>query len=108
MDKKEINEFFESVLNVNKVVCEECGCTIYSPTRANCAHILPKSIFKSVATNKDNFLWLCLQCHSNFDSSYSKAMKMKCWDKALEQYKKFKNEVIEYHKFLTYFENGKG
>lgn len=101
-DKEALNIFFDSLL-MPKTICAECGCTIYNPTRANIAHVLPKSIFKSVATNKHNFIYLCLSDHADFDSSYSKATKMKCWPLALEKYKLFKDEILEYHKFLNYF-----
>jgi hypothetical protein len=33
------------------------------------AHLLPKSKFKSVATNNDNWTELCWDCHTNFDSA---------------------------------------
>lgn len=105
MYKQELNDFFNRHLDRKKsFVCEECGRMNFSPTRVNIAHILPKQIFKSVATNDDNFLWLCLLCHARYDSSFSKAITMKCWNKSLTQYEKFKDKVTETHKFLKYFE----
>lgn len=105
-DKTELNEFFIRHLSNKKyIICEECGRRVFSPTRANIAHILPKQIFKSVETNNNNFLYLCLECHGNFDSSWKKAATMFCWSKALVKYNLFKNEVQEYHRILNYFNN---
>lgn len=104
--KKELTNFFETQLKDKKyVICEECGKKIFNPGRETLAHILPKAIFKSVAHNENNFLWLCLEHHGQFDSSYSKAMKMVCWEKAVKKYQLFKDDVEEYHKFLNYFNN---
>lgn len=84
-------------------VCEECGRKLYETLPINIAHILPKAIFKSVATNDNNFIYLCWEHHSQFDSSWANAQKMKCWNKALEKYNLFKDDIIEKHKILTFF-----
>lgn len=34
------------------------------------AHLLPKSKFKSVATNTNNWTELCWDCHTNFDNGH--------------------------------------
>lgn len=102
-NKEALNIFFDSLL-MPKTICAECGCTIYNPTRANIAHVLPKSIFKSVATNKHNFMYLCLSDHAMYDSSWKKAKTMHCWAAAKRQYDLFKDDVLEVHKNLLEFQ----
>jgi hypothetical protein len=36
--------------------------------RASIAHLFPKSLFKSIATHEDNWIELCWNCHTMFDS----------------------------------------
>lgn len=86
-----------------RAYCAECGRPLYNTNPTEIAHILPKGIFKSVATNDNNFLYLCFTHHSQFDMSWKKAMGMKCWPKAIEKFKLFEHEVQENHKILNYF-----
>lgn len=67
--------FFASLRKGMKNKCLFCG----GPTMKgddekfhfSLAHLLPKAIFKSVATNPDNIIELCFwgeSCHTNFDN----------------------------------------
>ena len=54
-------------------------------------HILPKSIFKSVATNQYNFIELCFwgnNCHENMDSKMLDLIEMNCWDEIVNKFVK--------------------
>lgn len=72
--KKELSIFFANQLKENPEFCEECGVSLRASKAINprsiIAHILPKrkSCFPSVATHSDNRLFLCVDCHSNYDN----------------------------------------
>jgi len=53
------------------------------------AHILPKNIFKSVATHPKNFIELCFfnnSCHTNFDNKMLDIMDLNCFDTVIERF----------------------
>lgn len=68
-------EFFQKhiqIIKKTKACCEECGAKLRGHV-SEVAHILPKSTYKSVATNDLNVIYLCgmfssQQCHTNFDT----------------------------------------
>jgi hypothetical protein len=57
------------------------------------AHLLPKSIFNSIKTNKDNWLELCLDCHQKYDSNWDTAQKMDVFKIAKEKYLLFEDKI---------------
>lgn len=76
------------------------------------AHILPKSIFKSIATNPLSVLFLCSNkiygsdgCHDKYDRSWEDAKSMPIWVVVIERYNLLKEEIKEYNwKILNHFE----
>lgn len=103
-----IEAFFKEAIDFLKnktCYCENCKNKLYSVSKMNLGHILPKSIFKSVATNKDNLMLLCWICHSNYDSSWKKAITMPCFKIAKERYNKFKPYIEEHRPYLKHFED---
>lgn len=107
-----IEFFIEHVEYITE--CENCGYNLQR-TRSgkNVAHILPKRIFKSVATNDENIIYLCSTfdrsdgktgCHEMFDSSWEKAKSMPVWEIAKERVARIKEQVKEKHKILFNFE----
>lgn len=80
-----IRSFFLGMDKIMPVNCEECGTRLpKSPVwmrRATMAHILPKRKdygFPSVATNRLNIVFLCPDCHSDYDNRGKEhATKMK-------------------------------
>ena len=77
-------EFFQKHIKIikdTKACCAECGSRLKGHV-SEIAHILPKSYFKSIATNDKNVIYLCgmyssSQCHTNFDTfSVEKFQKM--------------------------------
>jgi hypothetical protein len=107
-----IEFFIEQIENIE--YCENCGFDLRRKRAGkNVAHILPKSIFKSVATEPKNIMYLCSTfdredgktgCHETFDSSWSKAATMPIWDIAKRRVEEFKEQVKEKHKILFNFE----
>ena len=56
-------------------------------------HIAPKGLCPSVATNYYNWLELCQDCHNEFDSTFEKASKMKCFHEAKTKFQLFKDLI---------------
>lgn len=53
------------------------------------AHILPKNIFKSVATHPLNFIELCFfnnSCHTNYDNKTLDIMELNCFDLVIQRF----------------------
>lgn len=53
------------------------------------AHILPKIIFKSVATHPLNYIELCFfnnSCHTNFDNKTLDIMDLNCFDLVIQRF----------------------
>lgn len=108
-----MKEFFEEQIEGIEF-CENCGYDLRrSRSGKNVAHILPKRIFKSVASNPKNIMFLCSTfdrndgqtgCHEHFDSSWSKAKSMDIWPKAVERVAEIRSEVKEASKILWYFD----
>lgn len=62
-----IGEYFEYQIN-RCSRSDNSGRLISSPTTTNIAHILPKRKYKSVATHKENVMFLTSEEHTNFDN----------------------------------------
>lgn len=81
----EIRSFFAGMDKIMPARCEECDVRLpMMPVwirRATMAHILPKRKdygFPSVATNRLNIIFLCPDCHSDYDNRGKEhATKMK-------------------------------
>lgn len=105
--KEELDEWFNMVAEEIKKCpfCMECGSFIHEKYyRHASAHILPKSIFKSVATNKYNYLILGASCgcHHAFDNGF--AIEMEVFKYAKKRFELFKHEIKEKHKLLNIFQ----
>lgn len=107
-------EFFEEQVE-NIECCENCGFDLRR-TRSgkNVAHILPKRIFKSVATEPKNVMFLCSTfdrddgktgCHELYDSSWSRAKTMPVWELAKKRFGEFRDQIKESSKILWYFDD---
>ena len=83
--------------------CENCEAVIFSPNTSNICHIIPKGKFKSVGSHLDNYLYMCLSCHSEYDGSWSKAMAMKIWPLAIKRFSKFEKFIQEKSLTLNHF-----
>lgn len=64
--KERLDVFFKHHIEKCKF-SEESGQSIYLPTTANVCHLFPKRNHKSVEDNLDNYVYLTLQEHSDFD-----------------------------------------
>lgn len=104
---KELNVFFASQLIQVPDECENCGESLAylkrsSMKKAIIAHILPKREkygFPEVATHPQNRLFLCGDCHTNFDNKGEDfAVNMKAFPLILERFKEFKHLISEANK----------
>lgn len=80
----ELQKWFDLQISLCYKYCECCGTPIYSPTKVNIAHILPKrdNMFPEVKTHVLNAVYLCWDCHTNYDNQGSAfAIKMPCLNK---------------------------
>lgn len=115
LERKGLPDFFETKISElkRKPFCENCGVKIkwwLFPVN-NVAHILPKSKYKSVNSNLNNYLFLCdskdndegSSCHREFDSGL-KFTEMKVFNLALSRYKLFRDDVLEVGKEKLFFE----
>jgi ribosomal protein L34E len=111
-------EFFEEAVKAltKNPRCANCGRKInagYMPVM-NIAHILSKSLYKSVMAHPKNFIPLCAykdnpdgsSCHYDFDNNILDRPKMPCFKEAKERFDDFKDEVVERGKeYSVYIEN---
>lgn len=60
------------------------------------AHLLPKKIFKSVATHPDNWIELCFwnnSCHTNFDNHMIDLIDLNCFDNVINKFAKIYPDI---------------
>ena len=106
-ERADLPIFFKAAIDELKEspICQNCGAMInasYVPIR-NIAHILPKSIYKSVMTHPDNKIFLCsskdhdsgIDCHYRFDNSIMDIPNMPCFKYAKKKFERFKDEIVE-------------
>ncbi len=104
--ERELEQWFAMVAAEIKKhpICQECGTFIPEKYyRHASAHILSKKIFKSVATNPNNFLILGASCgcHHTFDNG--KMQEMNVFEEAVRRFAIFAPLVKEKHKILHTF-----
>lgn len=101
---KDLNLFFASQLLEVPDNCENCGDSLDYLKRSRMrksiiAHILPKRPvggFSKVATHPKNKLFLCLDCHTDFDNKGAEfATTMNCFELMCERFLEFENELSE-------------
>lgn len=77
--------------------CIECGAKTNVEDdkyyRWSICHIVPKSLVPSVATNLENWIELCQNCHEEFDNTFEKAANMKCFEEAKRKFELFKHLI---------------
>jgi len=92
-------------------VCWNCNADLSRLSRDemfSCvAHVLPKSIFPSVATHPDNYMILgrYCNCHGQYDSSWENASKMPIFKEAIDRFVIMEPEVVERSKIPDVFIN---
>lgn len=69
LENLDLSRFFRLMLEeLNESRMSMTGASIHNPTVCNVCHILPKRTYMSVATKRDNIIFLTLDEHTMFDS----------------------------------------
>lgn len=100
-NKEELWDWFKERRKEMKGKCSHCG----NPSSKkdddkfhfSIAHILPKSLFPSIATHPDNWIELCFwgnSCHTNFDNSTIDLIDMNCFDEIIEKFIRLYPNII--------------
>ncbi len=94
--KDDLSAFYDDMAKVMPFNCMECLKPLYAANkfarRCVTAHILPKGLFPSVATNVHNILFLgaglvgICRCHDFYDASVENRVKMKVYKDAIESF----------------------
>lgn len=93
-----LGQWFNSQISMMPRECENCGDYL-SPynvigQRSYIAHIVPKRHIESVMVHPLNRMFLCVDCHSNYDNWLNKdIMLMRCWPIAVSRFDKFKHLI---------------
>lgn len=110
-EKQKLNVFFASQLLDIPKTCENCGERLDRSNpfaiRSQTCHILPKSKFKSIATNPQNKVFMCCfhgcNGHGNWDNlDAEKRKSMKVYTLAIERFRTFENELTQSEKIKAY------
>lgn len=101
-----LGQWFNNQISMMPTECENCSAYLspYAPwgARAYIAHIVPKRHFESVMVHPLNRMFLCVDCHTNYDNWLNKdIVKMRCWPIAVSRFEKFKRIIWpDEHKHL--------
>ncbi|MBB6236506.1 hypothetical protein HDC90_001118 [Pedobacter sp. AK013] len=90
--------WFQQQIALLPQYCENCEQPLIAWAKWNLgafiAHIIPKRDFESVIVHPLNRLFLCIDCHTNYDRATSAEIKeMKCWPVALARFNHFKKQI---------------
>ncbi len=96
--KKAMDLWFVNQIKQLPKRCENCNepLIVFAPwaARSFVAHIVPKRHFISVATHPLNRVFLCLQCHTNYDNwSEAKVQRMPVISTCKERFLAFADEI---------------
>lgn len=99
--RKDYPEFYQKHCDMARgKKCEECDKKLQGNSTEIC-HILGKSENPELATNDDNIIYLCWECHNKFDHSRSSRRKMKVFDWAQSKLSRVEEKII--NKSAQYF-----
>lgn len=100
-----LDRWFKDRRKEMKGKCEHCGGISCKSDdkyyKHSIAHILPKKIFKSVATHPDNWIELCFwnkSCHTNFDNHMIDLIDLNCFDTVIEKFVKIYPNIAQEEK----------
>lgn len=107
-----VDQWFSEQIAIMPRNCENCSETLYRNAIWGCrtyiAHIVPKRSFESVTVHPMNRLFLCGDCHTNFDRKGSDyIVGMTCWPVAVQRFNSFKHMIqpFELPNLLPCFES---
>ena len=99
--RKDYPEFYQKHIEIaSKLRCENCNIKHIVNVTEIC-HILGKAENPELATNDDNIVYLCWECHNKFDHSRSSRRKMNVFDWAQQKLSRIDQDIIK--KSAQYF-----
>jgi hypothetical protein len=89
--KTPLQEWYDTIMERETPYCWETDIYINKLDtdwwHGSIAHVLPKKLFKSVATHPMNFLVLNMwDAHKKYDKDWYSASKMKVWPEAVKRF----------------------
>ncbi len=109
LERGKFPEFYAkhvALIKETRACCAECGCRLKGDV-SEVAHVLNKSIYKSVSVSDDNIIYLCSwqspnNCHSKFDNSSLTVFKdMVIYNRVCSMFAAIKDLVREKINFKT-------
>lgn len=89
----ELDRWFKERRKEMTAICAHCGKKTEKNSdslyKNSIAHLLPKRLFKSIATHPDNWLELCYyenSCHTNYDNHMLDLIDLNCFDEAIRKF----------------------
>lgn len=97
-DGMTLAQWYADKINMLPKHCENCGEYLnpYHPWGAHVyiAHIVPKRSFVSVCVDPYNLVYLCGDCHTNYDTKDSEyIITMNCWPVLIERFILFSHKI---------------
>ena len=105
----ELQKWYKRIIASEEMTCWNCNADLGRLSRDemfSCvAHVLPKSIFPSVATHHHNYMILgrYCNCHGQYDSSWENASKMPIFKEAIDRFIIMEPEILERSKIPDVF-----
>lgn len=85
--RKDYPEFYQKHIEIaRKKCCEECGGRLEGNAN-NIAHVIQKSTNPETATDDNNILYLCQNCHTRYDRNLRVRQEMQVMKLAIQRFK---------------------
>lgn len=92
--RKDYPKFYQKHIEIaSKMDCEECGKKLQGSSTEIC-HILSKEKNPEIATNDNNIIYLCWECHTKFDHSRASRRKMNVFDWAQQRLSWIESQIF--------------
>ena len=99
--RKDYPEFYQKHIEIaSKLRCEECNSKLTGNVTEIC-HILGKAENPELATEDQNIVYLCWECHNKFDHSRGSRRKMEVFTWAQQKLSNIDENIIK--KSAQYF-----
>lgn len=105
----DLQKWYTEIMNREDKICWNCGINLSHYNKqdwhACVAHVLPKSLFPSIATHPSNFMILgkWCNCHGVYDSNWGSASRMKIFKEAVDRFTELEPFILEKHRIPEVF-----
>lgn len=98
----DLNRWFNERRKEMTGYCKHCGNKSCKGDdkyfKFSISHILPKRLFKSIATHPLNYVELCFwgnNCHGNMDNNMIDLIELNCFDEVIEKFLKIYPDIAQ-------------